>query len=52
VDARVFYQEKVEYLKQSLERLQTTITTKQDNLRVTVDVMQYKLADQKKTDKA
>ncbi|CAG8551290.1 2149_t:CDS:2 [Diversispora eburnea] len=43
-DAVKFYTEKVEFIKKNLDKLQQTVTSKQNNLRVTVDVIQMKLS--------
>ncbi|CAG8433223.1 535_t:CDS:2 [Ambispora gerdemannii] len=43
-DAIKFFTDKVEYVKKNLESLQQTITTKQNNLRATLDVMQMKIS--------
>ncbi|CAG8704894.1 12850_t:CDS:2, partial [Ambispora leptoticha] len=43
-DAVKFFTDKVDYIKKNLESLQQTITTKQNNLRVTLDVMQVKIS--------
>ncbi|KAJ1974938.1 subunit of tubulin prefoldin [Dimargaris cristalligena] len=47
-DAIKFYNEKCTYLQGSLDKLQTTVTGKQDNLQVVVDVMNYKISLQNK----
>ncbi|RHZ47325.1 hypothetical protein Glove_585g14 [Diversispora epigaea] len=43
-DAVKFYTEKVEFIKKNLDTLQQTVTSKQNNLRVTVEVIQKKLS--------
>ncbi|RIB09408.1 Prefoldin subunit-domain-containing protein [Gigaspora rosea] len=43
-DAVKFYSDKVEFVKKNLDKLQETINTKQNNLRLTVDVMQLKIS--------
>ncbi|KAG9289150.1 hypothetical protein G9A89_022459 [Geosiphon pyriformis] len=42
-DAIKFFLGKVEFVKQNLDSLQQTITSKQNNLRVTLDVFQMKI---------
>jgi prefoldin alpha subunit len=44
VDATRFYQDKVDYVKENLVKLQETITGKQNNLRVLLDVLQLKVS--------
>ena len=41
-DAKKFYQTKVDFLKTNLEKLQETITAKQSQMRLVMDVIQYK----------
>ncbi|KAJ1909594.1 subunit of tubulin prefoldin [Tieghemiomyces parasiticus] len=48
-DAAKFYEGKVKYLQGNLDQLQATITGKQDNLQVVVDVMNYKISQQNKS---
>ncbi|ORY07870.1 Prefoldin-domain-containing protein [Basidiobolus meristosporus CBS 931.73] len=43
-DAHSFYQGKVDYLQNNLDKLQETVTGKQNNLRVLVDVMNSKIS--------
>jgi prefoldin alpha subunit len=43
-DAKKFYQTKVDFLKSNLEKLQETITAKQSQLRLVLDVIQFKFA--------
>ncbi|CAG8533936.1 5308_t:CDS:2 [Acaulospora colombiana] len=43
-EALKFYGEKVEFVKNNLETLQQTITSKQNNLRITLEVMQMKIS--------
>ncbi|KAF9113822.1 subunit of tubulin prefoldin [Mortierella sp. AM989] len=51
-DAIKFYNSKVDFVKENLEKIQTTVTQKQGNLRSLVDVMQYKLQLQQQEQKA
>ncbi|KAF9997676.1 subunit of tubulin prefoldin [Modicella reniformis] len=41
-DAVKFYNSKVDFVKQNLDKIQATVATKQGNLRSLVEVMQYK----------
>ncbi|KAJ1965559.1 subunit of tubulin prefoldin [Dispira parvispora] len=45
-DAIGFYQDKCDYVQKSLDKLQETITEKQNNLQSVVNVMKYRLAQQ------
>ncbi|KAF9552659.1 subunit of tubulin prefoldin, partial [Lunasporangiospora selenospora] len=51
-DAIKFYNTKVDFVKENLEKIQTTVAQKQGNLRSLVDVMQYKLHIQQQGQKA
>ncbi|KAG0308626.1 subunit of tubulin prefoldin [Dissophora globulifera] len=51
-DAIKFYNSKVAFVKENLEKIQATVTQKQANLRSLVDVMQYKLQLQQQEQKA
>ncbi|KAF9429475.1 subunit of tubulin prefoldin [Entomortierella beljakovae] len=51
-DAIKFYNTKVDFVKENLEKIQATVTQKQGNLRSLVDVMQYKLQLQQQEQKA
>ncbi|KAF9173875.1 subunit of tubulin prefoldin [Mortierella sp. AD011] len=51
-DAIKFYNRKVEFVKENLEKIQAAVTQKQGNLRSLVDVMQYKLQLQQQEQKA
>ncbi|KAG0177202.1 subunit of tubulin prefoldin [Apophysomyces sp. BC1034] len=51
IDASKFYNDKVEYVKKNLETLQETVTSKQNNLRAIVSVMQEKIQQQKEQQK-
>ncbi|CAG8442624.1 3352_t:CDS:2 [Funneliformis caledonium] len=42
-DALKFYAEKVEFVKNNSETLQQTITSKQNNLKMTIEVIQIKI---------
>ncbi|KNE55176.1 prefoldin, alpha subunit [Allomyces macrogynus ATCC 38327] len=42
-DAKAFYKRKVEFLQGNLDTLQQTIIAKQNNMRVLVEVLQYKM---------
>ncbi|KAL7750378.1 subunit of tubulin prefoldin [Sorochytrium milnesiophthora] len=43
-DAVKFYERKITYLQGNLDKLQETVSGKQNNMRVLVDVLQYKTA--------
>ncbi|RIA97648.1 Prefoldin-domain-containing protein [Glomus cerebriforme] len=43
-DAISFYTDKVEFVKKNVETLRQTIVTKQNNLKSTIDIMQYKIS--------
>ncbi len=43
-DAKRFYQNKVDFIKGNLEKLQETISAKQSQLRMVLEVIQYKFA--------
>ncbi|KAG0364870.1 Prefoldin-domain-containing protein [Gamsiella multidivaricata] len=51
-DAIKFYNGKVDFVKENLEKIQATVATKQNNLRSLVDVMQYKVQMQQQEQKA
>ncbi|KAG0052783.1 subunit of tubulin prefoldin [Gryganskiella cystojenkinii] len=51
-DAIKFYNTKVDFVKENLEKIQTTVAQKQGNLRSLVDVMQYKMQIQQQEQKA
>ncbi|KAF9930818.1 subunit of tubulin prefoldin [Mortierella antarctica] len=51
-DAIKFYNTKVDFVKENLEKIQTTVAQKQGNLRSLVDVMQYKVQMQQQEQKA
>ncbi|KAJ1976085.1 subunit of tubulin prefoldin [Dimargaris verticillata] len=42
-EAKKFYDEKTSYVQTQLDKLQASVTEKQNNLRLIVDVMKYKL---------
>ncbi|CAO3571412.1 unnamed protein product [Mortierella alpina] len=51
-DAIKFYNTKVDFVKENLEKIQATVAQKQGNLRSLVDVMQYKVQMQQQEQKA
>ncbi|KAF8941202.1 subunit of tubulin prefoldin [Haplosporangium gracile] len=51
-DAIKFYNSKVDFVKENLEKIQATVVQKQGNLRSLVDMMQYKLQIQQQDQKA
>ncbi|KAF9574426.1 subunit of tubulin prefoldin [Mortierella alpina] len=51
-DAIKFYNSKVDFVKENLEKIQATVAQKQGNLRSLVDVMQYKVQMQQQEQKA
>ncbi|GJJ73663.1 prefoldin alpha subunit [Entomortierella parvispora] len=51
-DAIKFYNTKVDFVKENLEKIQSTVAQKQGNLRSLVDVMQYKMQIQQQEQKA
>ncbi|KAF8925614.1 Prefoldin [Dissophora ornata] len=51
-DAIKFYNSKVDFVKENLEKIQATVVQKQGNLRSLVDVMQYKMQLQQQEQKA
>ncbi|KAF9080391.1 subunit of tubulin prefoldin [Mortierella sp. GBA35] len=51
-DAIKFYNTKVDFVKENLEKIQATVAQKQGNLRSLVDMMQYKLQIQQQEQKA
>ncbi|KAG9070798.1 subunit of tubulin prefoldin [Linnemannia hyalina] len=51
-DAIKFYNGKVDFVKENLDKIQATVAQKQGNLRSLVDMMQYKMQIQQQEQKA